>query len=126
MSDILSGMRAHEAQSLKSAILALDAALAAREPLRAPNPLLTMDRVSAGYRSIDEDTQAASDKIIVSGGWPCTTGAVSWAALCCIFKNEDFPIESRVRKVQTLSSDIVMEGSLRLTARRGGFMYSCV
>ncbi len=33
MSDILSGMRAHEAQSLKSAILALDAALAAREPV---------------------------------------------------------------------------------------------
>ena len=32
MSDILSGMRAHEAQSLKSAILALDAA-AAREPV---------------------------------------------------------------------------------------------
>ncbi|WP_447902863.1 hypothetical protein [Stenotrophomonas pavanii] len=33
MSDILSGMRAHEAQSLKSAILALDAALAARQPV---------------------------------------------------------------------------------------------
>lgn len=31
MSNILSGMRAHEAQSLKSAILALDAALAARQ-----------------------------------------------------------------------------------------------
>lgn len=33
MGDILSGMRAHEAQSLQSAILALDAALAARRPV---------------------------------------------------------------------------------------------
>lgn len=36
MSDILSGMRAHEAQSLESAILALDAALAARQPVGEP------------------------------------------------------------------------------------------
>ncbi|SSW66933.1 ATP-binding cassette domain-containing protein [Achromobacter agilis] len=39
-----------------------------REPLRAPNPLLTMDRVSAGYRNGGGDeAQAASDKIIISG-----------------------------------------------------------
>ena len=38
-----------------------------REPLRAPNPLLTMDKVSAGYRIEDEATEAVSDKIIVSG-----------------------------------------------------------
>lgn len=36
MSDILSGMRAHEAQSLESAILALDAALAAHQPVGEP------------------------------------------------------------------------------------------
>ena len=38
-----------------------------REPLRAPNPLLTMDKVSAGYRNTDEDSGVTSDKIIVSG-----------------------------------------------------------
>ncbi len=38
-----------------------------REPLRAPNPLLTMDKVSAGYRIEDEATEAVSDKVIVSG-----------------------------------------------------------
>ena len=38
-----------------------------REPLRAPNPLLTMDAVSAGYRIADEETEVESDKIIVSG-----------------------------------------------------------
>ena len=32
-----------------------------REPLRAPNLLLTMDAVSAGYRNIDEDTQTVSE-----------------------------------------------------------------
>ncbi|CUI80913.1 Uncharacterized ABC transporter ATP-binding protein YheS [Achromobacter xylosoxidans] len=38
-----------------------------REPLRAPNPLLTMDKISAGYRNTDEDSGVTSDSIIVSG-----------------------------------------------------------
>jgi len=47
MSDILSGMRAHEAQSLRSAILALDAALAARQPVVVDLPESLHDRVEA-------------------------------------------------------------------------------
>ncbi|MFP3534013.1 ATP-binding cassette domain-containing protein, partial [Burkholderia sp. SIMBA_042] len=37
------------------------------EPLRAPNTLLTMDKVSAGYRKNAEDSGVKSDKSIVSG-----------------------------------------------------------
>jgi len=36
-----------------------------REPLNAPNPLLVMDGVNAGYRSEDEKTGAISEKSIV-------------------------------------------------------------
>jgi ATP-binding cassette subfamily F protein 3 len=36
-----------------------------REPLNAPNPLLVMDSVNAGYRSEDEKTGAVSEKSIV-------------------------------------------------------------
>ena len=50
---------------------------------RAPNPLLTMDAVSAGYRNIDEDTQTVSEKIIVSGiNFRCRPDSASacWAS----------------------------------------------
>ncbi|WP_034297477.1 ATP-binding cassette domain-containing protein [Herbaspirillum sp. RV1423] len=38
-----------------------------REPLSAPNPLLVMDKVNAGYRSEDPVTYAITEKTIVSG-----------------------------------------------------------
>jgi ATP-binding cassette subfamily F protein 3 len=38
-----------------------------REPQNAPNPLLVMDRVDAGYRIEQPDTHAAAAKIIVGG-----------------------------------------------------------
>jgi len=38
-----------------------------REPLNAPNPLLVMEDVDAGYRSEDEKTGEVSEKTIVSG-----------------------------------------------------------
>ena len=66
--------KARQAQSRIKALARMEVPRAAaefsfefREPLRAPNPLLTMDAVSAGYRNIDEDTQTVSEKIIVSG-----------------------------------------------------------
>jgi ATP-binding cassette subfamily F protein 3 len=36
-----------------------------REPLSAPNPLLVLENVNAGYRSEDQDTGAVSEKLIV-------------------------------------------------------------
>src|SRR5450830_1266080 len=38
-----------------------------REPLSAPNPLLVMEKVNAGYRIEDPETYAISEKIIVGG-----------------------------------------------------------
>ncbi|WP_256080056.1 ATP-binding cassette domain-containing protein [Massilia sp. YIM B04103] len=38
-----------------------------REPLSAPNPLLVMEDVNAGYRSENQDTGAISEKTIVHG-----------------------------------------------------------
>ncbi|MFJ9531102.1 ATP-binding cassette domain-containing protein [Herbaspirillum sp. NPDC101396] len=38
-----------------------------REPLSAPNPLLVMEKVNAGYRSEDPETYEISDKVIVGG-----------------------------------------------------------
>jgi ATP-binding cassette, subfamily F, member 3 len=38
-----------------------------REPLSAPNPLLVMEKVNAGYRSEDPTTYEISEKIIVGG-----------------------------------------------------------
>ena len=38
-----------------------------REPLSAPNPLLVMEKVNAGYRSEDPTTYQVSEKIIVGG-----------------------------------------------------------
>ncbi|AKU20310.1 ATP-binding cassette domain-containing protein [Massilia sp. NR 4-1] len=38
-----------------------------REPLSAPNPLLVMEDVNAGYRSENQDTGAVSEKTIVHG-----------------------------------------------------------
>jgi ATP-binding cassette, subfamily F, member 3 len=38
-----------------------------REPLSAPNPLLVMEDVKAGYRIEDESTYAVTEKVIVSG-----------------------------------------------------------
>ena len=38
-----------------------------REPLSAPNPLLVMEKVNAGYRSEDPETYEISEKIIVGG-----------------------------------------------------------
>ncbi|TCS39553.1 ATP-binding cassette subfamily F protein 3 [Paucimonas lemoignei] len=37
-----------------------------REPLNAPNPLLVMEDVNAGYHVEDEKTQASTDKVVVS------------------------------------------------------------
>jgi len=38
-----------------------------REPLSAPNPLLVMEKVNAGYRSEDPETYEISEKVIVGG-----------------------------------------------------------
>jgi ATP-binding cassette subfamily F protein 3 len=38
-----------------------------REPLSAPNPLLVMEKVNAGYRSEDPETYEVSEKVIVGG-----------------------------------------------------------
>ena len=38
-----------------------------REPLSAPNPLLVMENVNAGYRIEDKDDYSISEKVIVSG-----------------------------------------------------------
>ncbi|MCW5298621.1 ATP-binding cassette domain-containing protein [Herbaspirillum lusitanum] len=38
-----------------------------REPLSAPNPLLVMEKVNAGYRSEDPETYKISEKVIVGG-----------------------------------------------------------
>ncbi|MEN6682211.1 hypothetical protein ABFC53_07865 [Stenotrophomonas pavanii] len=66
MSDILSGMRAHEAQSLESAILALDAALAARQPVGEP---------VAWYYGFSDTGEAGP---VTFGGTPGAE-AIAWA-----------------------------------------------
>lgn len=38
-----------------------------REPLSAPNPLLVMEKVNAGYRSEDPETYETTEKVIVGG-----------------------------------------------------------
>lgn len=64
MSDILSGMRAHEAQSLKSAILALDAALAARQPV---GDHLAQDRKMVSQPAASNQPSGNSGELAVDG-----------------------------------------------------------